>query len=221
MSHSGRLRLQRKIEKLKHIVSSLGAQVVENVQLSVRAVQLGDASLGQSVAAADINIDNMEIDLEEQCLEILALHQPVATDLRYIVGILKANQDLERIGDMAANIGRIAKDLAAEKPVHIPEDYFRMADDTLGMLNKALDSLINLNSGLAYDVLKEDDDIDLKKHKLHRDYEERLAKQPEDFRAFTHLFLVSRHLERIADHATNIAEDVIYMVTGQIARHGR
>lgn len=221
MSQAVRLRLQRKIEKLKHVVSSLGAQVVENVQLSIRAVRLRDAALGQSVAEADLIIDLMEIDLEEQCLEILALHQPVAIDLRFIVGILKANQDLERIGDLAANIGRIALDLAAEKPLQIPDDYFLMAEETTKMLNRSLDSLINLDSALAYDVLKEDDSIDLKKHKLHREYGEKLARHPENRRALTHLFLVSRHLERIADHATNIAEDVIYMVTGQIRRHGR
>ena len=221
MSQTVRLRLGRKLEKLKQDVSSLAAKVVENVQLSIRAVQLRDAKLGQSVAKADLDIDLTEIDLEEQCLEILALHQPVAIDLRFIVGILKTNQDLERIGDMAANIGRIAMDLTAEKPIVVPDDYFVMAEQTIDMLNKALDSLINLDTVRAHEVLQEDDAIDLKKHKLHREYEEKLAKQPENMRALTHLFLVSRHLERIADHATNIAEDVIYMVTGQIKRHGR
>jgi phosphate transport system protein len=216
-----RIRLGRKIENIKRLVSSLGAQVVENVQHSMRAIQLRDTQLGRSVTEADCSVDRLELDLEEQCLEILALHQPVATDLRFIIGILKANHDLERIGDMAANIGRIAVDLAAEKSIQIPEDYFIMADETVRMLNKSLDSLIDLNSSLAYEVLREDDNIDLTKHKLHREYEEKLSIQPENVRALTHLFLISRHLERIADHATNIAEDVIYIVTGHIRRHGR
>lgn len=216
-----RIRLGRKIEQIKRLVSSLGAQVVENVQHSMRAIQLRDTQMGRNVAEADFSVDRLELDLEEQCLEILALHQPVATDLRFIVGILKANHDLERIGDMAANIGRIAVDLAAEKSIQIPEDYFLMADETVRMLNKALDSLIELNTSLAYEVLREDDNIDLTKHKLHSEYEEKLSIQPENVRALTYLFLISRHLERIADHATNIAEDVIYIVTGHIRRHGR
>jgi phosphate transport system protein len=220
MSPATRLRLKRKIEEAKRLVSSLGAQVVENVRLSTRAVKLRDAELGRSVAEADHKIDLLEIDLEEHCLGILALHQPVAIDLRLIVGILKTNQDLERIGDMAANIGRIAADIAKETTIQIPDDYFHMAEDTISMLNKSLDSLVGLDVSLAYTVLKEDDQIDLQKHKLHKEFEEKLSRHPDKVRPLTHLFLISRHLERIADHATNIAEEVIYMVTGDIKRHG-
>lgn len=221
MSLAVRLRLQRKIEKLKRLVLSLGARVEESVHLSVKAIRLRDAELARRVVTGDREIDNMELELDEECLEILALHQPVATDLRFIVGILKMNQDLERIGDMAANIGRIAVDLQSADPIQIPDDYFTMAEETAELLHRALDAFVSMDPGEAFDVLAEDDKIDLKKHKLHRDFEERVREQPEHRHALIHLFLVSRHLERIGDHTTNIAEDIIYMVTGEIVRHGQ
>lgn len=199
----------------------MGARVEESVKLAVKAIKMRDAELARKVVDGDMEIDSMEMDLDEECLEILALHQPVATDLRFIVGILKMNQDLERIGDMAANIARIAIDLQANDPIHIPDDYFTMAEETASMLRKTLDAFVSMDSNQAFEVLAEDDRIDLKKHQLHRDFESRVQADPENRRALIHLFLVSRHLERIGDHATNIAEDIIYMVTGEIVRHGQ
>lgn len=212
-----RLRLQRKIERLKGFVLAIGTKVEENVQLSVRALRLRNGDLAKQVVESDREIDRMGIELEEECLEVLALHQPVASDLRFIVGIFKMSQNLERIGDMAANIARNAIDLQVEDPVVVPQDYFEMADDVVVVVRKSLDAFVNLNSEEAREVLREDDRVDLKKHQLHRDYVERLQQEPERTRALTLLFLVSRHLERIADHATNIAEDVIYMVTGEVS----
>lgn len=219
MSATTRPRLQRKIDKLKALILDLGAQVEENVKLAIKAIKLRETDLARKVVGSDAEIDRREVDLEEECLEILALHQPVASDLRFIIGVLKVNQELERIGDMAVNIARTAVDLAAEQPLHIPDDYFLMADKALSMLEKSLESLVNMNSEAAYAVLAADDHVDLQKHMLHRDFENRLSKEADRRTALTHLFLVSRHLERIADHTTNIAEDVIYMVTGEILRH--
>ena len=216
-----RHRLHRKIEKLKTLVLALGTRVEENVMLAVKALGQRDTELARKVVEGDQEIDRLEIDLDEECLEVIALHQPVAADLRFIVGVLKINQDLERIGDMAANIARIAIDLNAVRPINVPDDYFVMAEETVSMLRKTLDTFVNMDSSEAFEVLREDDRIDLKKHKLHRDFEERLKTDQDNRSAFTHLFLVSRHLERIADHATNIAEDVVYMVTGEIIRHRR
>ncbi len=130
-------------------------------------------------------------------LEILALHQPVASDLRFIVGIFKINQNLERIGDMAANIARNAVDLRGEEAIFIPRDYFIMADDVVLMLRKSLDAFVSLNSQEALEVLAQDDHVDLKKHRLHGEFVERLRNEPERTRALTLLFLVSRHLERM------------------------
>lgn len=217
MPQQPRLRLQRKIEKLKSFVLTIGTKVEENVQLAVRAMRMRDGDLAERVIESDHEIDEMEIDLEEECLEILALHQPVASDLRFIVGIFKINQNLERIGDMAANIARNAVDLVAEQSLPIPRDYFILADEVVLMLRKSLDAFVSLNSQEAFEVLAQDDHVDLKKHKLHEEFVERLRHEPERTRALTLLFLVSRHLERIGDHATNIAEDVIYMVTGKVS----
>jgi phosphate transport system protein len=162
----------------------------------------------------------MEVDLEEDCLEVLALHQPVAQDLRFIIGILKINSDLERIGDYAVNIAETATHVASGSQLEIPDDYFVMASKTQSMLKTSLDAFVNMSADMAYRILAEDDEVDFMRHTLHRDFEERLTVETDRRQALIHLFLVSRHLERIADQATNIAEDVIYMTTGAIVRHG-
>ena len=220
MSNAGRLRLQRKIGKLKLNLITLGTKVEERVELAVKAIRARDAALAASVIDGDREIDSMEIDMEEACLEILALHQPVAVDLRFITGVLKMNSQLERIGDLAVNIAETAVFLASENPLQIPDEYFEMARKVQVMLKQALDAFVNMSHSAACQVLAADDAVDTMKHKLHRNFEERLKEELNRRRALIHLFLVSRHLERIADHSTNIAEDVIYMATGDIVRHG-
>jgi phosphate transport system protein len=216
-----RLRLRRKIDKLNNQLLTLGAQVEESVQKAVKAIERRDADLAARVIDGDIDIDRREVDLEEECLEILALHQPVAIDLRHIIAILKINKDLERAADLAVNIAETAIHLSTDKKVNVAKDYFIMAQKTQGMLKKSLDAFVNMQVEAAYQVLSEDDDVDRMKHSLHRYYEKRAMEEPESLPTLTHLFLVSRHLERIADLATNIAEEVIYMVTGEIVRHGK
>jgi phosphate transport system protein len=219
MTSTGRIRLQRKVEKLKTNLISLATKVEESVELAVRSIRTKDAALATRVIDGDREIDIREIDLEEACLEILALHQPVAVDLRFIAGVLKINSQLERIGDLAVNIAETAVLLASERPLVIPAEYFDMAHNVQVMLKKALDAFVNMSADSAGQVLAADDEVDVQKHRLHSDLEDRLQKELDRHRALIHLFLVSRHLERIADHSTNIAEDVIYMVTGQIVRH--
>jgi phosphate transport system protein len=216
-----RLRLRRKIEKLNHRLLSVGALVEESVQLAVKAIERRDADLATRVIDGDLEIDRMEVDLEEECLEILALHQPVAVDLRHIIAVLKINKDLERAGDLAVNIAETALHLSGEPKMMVPPDYFVMAKKTYGMLRKSLDAFVNMNVEVAYQVLQEDDEVDRMKHTLHKKFEERVKQESEATSNLIHLFLVSRHLERIADLATNIAEEVIYMVTGEIVRHGK
>ncbi|MFH0824877.1 MAG: PhoU domain-containing protein, partial [Pseudomonadota bacterium] len=130
MSTTTRLRLRRKIEKLKHEVLTIGTQVEEHVRMAVKAMKLNDSRMAARVIDSDAEIDRMEVDLEEECLEILALHQPVAVDLRFIIGVLKINQDLERIGDLAVNIAETAVFLASQPKLDIPEDYYVMAVKT-------------------------------------------------------------------------------------------
>ncbi|MBI4964603.1 MAG: phosphate signaling complex protein PhoU [Desulfomonile tiedjei] len=216
-----RLRLRRKIEKLNSRLVSVGAQVEEGVQLAVRAIEARDADLAAGVIDGDVEIDREEVDLEEECLEILALHQPVAVDLRHIIAVLKINKDLERAGDLAVNIAETAVHLSSAARIEVPKDYFVMARKTQSMLRTSLDAFVNMSVESAYEVLAEDDEVDRMKHTLHKEFEDRVKEESGSIQPLTHLFLVSRHLERIADLATNIAEEVIYMVTGEIVRHGK
>jgi phosphate transport system protein len=216
-----RVRLGRKIEKLNSMLLTIGTRVEENLHLALKALERKDQALAKKIIDADLEIDLAEVDLEEECLEILALHQPVAIDLRQIVAVLKINKDLERAGDLAVNIARAAKDLSSESRLRVPNDYFLMARKTQSMLKQSLDAFVGMSPEEAYQVLSKDDEVDRMRRSLHSDFEVRLREEIGLVRPLIRLFLVSRHLERIGDLATNIAEEVIYMVTGEIVRHGR
>lgn len=213
------VRLQREIEKLKRNVVSLGTLVEEQFRLSVKSIECRDPELARQVIEGDLRIDRWEVDLEEECLKILALHQPVADHLRYIVAILKMNNDLERIGDLAVNIAERVEMIDWQTNVPIPFDYFTMCQKTGEMLQNCLDAVVNLDLDQAFQVCAQDDEVDFMKNAMQAQFADLIRKGREDVESLTNLFLVSRHLERIADHATNIAEDVIYMITGEIHRH--
>lgn len=213
------VRLQRDIEKLKKQVVALATLVEERFRLAVKAIECRDTEMAMKVIRGDMDIDHLEVDLEEECLKILALHQPVADHLRYIVAVMKMNNDLERIGDLAVNIAQRAEFISRQDPIPIPYDYFTMAQKAGEMFQKSLDALVNRDVGLAYQVCAQDDEVDLMKKALQSQFAGDICKSPHDTDSMIGLFLVSRHLERIADHATNIAEDVIYMITGEIHRH--
>lgn len=212
-------RLQREIENLKKRILTLGAIVEEHVYLAAKAINDRDEKLAQQVIDGDMKIDEMEVDLEEECLKLLALHQPVAIDLRFIVAVLKINNDLERIGDLAVNIGERAAYLAVKEPVKMPFDFQKMTEKVRAMLKKSLDSLVNMDPNLALEVCKKDDEVDAINHETFKKVAEGIKKHPNESDCLLHLLSVSRHLERMADQATNIAEDVIYMIDGTIVRH--
>lgn len=214
-----RIRLQRDIDKLKTRVVSLAEMVEERFRMAVKSIECRDARLARHVADGDVEVDEFEVDIEEECLKILALHQPVADQLRFIVAILKMNSDLERIGDLAVNIAQRSELIAAHGQFSVPFDYFTMCQKSGEMLEKSLDALVNMDLLLAYRVLRQDDDVDLMKHAMQKQFAQEARRKPDRVDFLINLFLVSRHLERIADHATNIAEDVIYMITGEIHRH--
>jgi phosphate transport system protein len=214
-----RIRLQRDIDKLKDRAITLGAMVEQRFRMAVRAIERRDVVLARSVIDGDMEIDELEVDIEEDCLKMLALHQPVADQLRFIITVLKMNNDLERIGDLAVNIAQRAEFVARSSDLPIPFDYAAMCQKTEKMLEKSLDSLVNLDLPLAYEVLTQDDEVDFMKHEAQKQFAEELSRAQQNADAMINFFLVSRHLERIADHATNIAEDVIYMITGEIHRH--
>ncbi|MGA2034061.1 MAG: phosphate signaling complex protein PhoU [Thermoguttaceae bacterium] len=211
--------LLREIETLKKDLLSICAIVEEQVRLAIRALLERDARLAQEVERRDADIDRREIEVEEGCLKTLALYQPVAIDLRWIVAALKINNDLERIGDLAVNIARKAAALAAGPHIDIPFDINGMWQKTEAMLHDSLDALVNMDVALAEAVCARDDEVDRMKHQNRLAIEEAIARDPDCLQPLLKLLAVSRNLERIADCATNIAEDVVYMVEGKIIRH--
>ncbi len=216
------LHLQRQINKLKKMVLQLSAMVEEAVVGAIRAVHDGDTAAAKRIVEADQKIDLMEVDIEEECLHTLALHQPVAFDLRYVVAILKINNDLERIADLAGNIAKQAIHLtnsALDSDWQIPPQLSEMAQTTQSMLKQCLDSLINIDTDLAQSVRETDDQVDEIHRKLRKTLEQNILDHPEHASKFIGLLGVSRNLERIADHAENIAEDVLYLAKGEIFRH--
>lgn len=212
--------LQREIERLKKSVLSLCALVEEQAQIAVRALLDRDEEAAQEVQRRDIDIDQREVEVEEDCLKILALYQPVAADLRFIISALKINNDLERIGDLAANIAAKAASLAAKPPGDMPFDLSGMWVKTRDLLSDSLNALVNQDAALAHSVRERDQEIDRMKHEIRQRAEQLMQTHPDRVPPILKLLAVSRNLERIADHATNVAEDAIYLVEGRIVRHG-
>jgi phosphate transport system protein len=213
--------LQREIERLKKGILALCAIVEDQVQMAVRALLERDTNLAHTVEQRDKDIDHREVEVEEECLKILALHQPVAIDLRFIVAAMKINNDLERIGDLAVNIARKAVSFTEETQMAMPFDIAGMWDKTQSMLRDSIDALVNMDGSLAMDVCCRDDEVDRIKYTIRVGVEEQIRREPQNVRPLMRLLAVSRNLERIADCATNIAEDVIYMCEGRIIRHSK
>jgi phosphate transport system protein len=213
--------LQREIDRLRKQVLSLSTLVEDNVQMALQAVLDRDEQLARDVEQRDMDVDQREIEVEEECLKALALHQPVAADLRLIVATLKINNDLERIGDMAVNIARKARALAQGPVPDVPVDLAAMWAKTQAMLRDSIDSLVNMDPQLATDVCRRDDEVDRMKGEIRVAVEKAVQERPEHVQPLLRILAVSRNLERIADLATNIAEDVVYLAEGRIIRHGK
>lgn len=212
---------QRELDKLKRMVLSLGTMAEEAVRLSVKALQTREIKLAKKVIDADGEIDAKEVEIEEECLKILALYQPVAIDLRIISAMIKINNDLERVGDEAVNIAERCIVMAKQPPVDIRVEYSIMVEKTESMLKNSLDAIVNLDTDLAYKVCLADDEIDDINRSIYDKVKEAIRHNPERVGYLINFLLVSRHVERIADHATNIAEEVIYIVEGTIHRHSK
>ncbi len=211
--------LKKEIDHLKKELLILCGMVEDSFWQAVKSIRNRDVELAKKVIDSDIEIDQMEVEVEEDCLKILALHQPVAIDLRFIITALKINSDLERIGDLAVNIAERSQFLSAQKPIDMPFDFEAMAEKTQAMVKKSLDALVNIDCDLASEVCRADDEIDAINRQMYDQVKDQTKQTPENIEILIHLLSISRHLERIADHATNIAEDVIYMVKGEIVRH--
>jgi phosphate transport system protein len=211
--------LQQEIEKLKSKLLTLATNAKDAVEKAVKSVDERDAGLAQTVVDGDLTIDRAEVDLEEDCLKILALYQPVATDLRLIVSVMKINNDIERIGDLAVNIAERALFLCTEPPIEAPSDLAEMRTKALAMLIGSLDSLVRQDTKRARAVRTGDDEVDDLNRQVFREFSAAVRKNPDQVECLLSYLSVGRHLERIADYATNIAEDVIYLMEGEIVRH--
>ena len=213
--------LQKELEKMKKMILSLGTIVEERVHLAIKAIETKDADIAAKIIETDYEIDEMEVEVEEECLKILALHQPVAVDLRFLIAVIKINNDLERIGDQAVNIAERVDVLAKSSVNDVFFDYTEMAEKTEKMLKNSLDSFVNLDVDLALKILEMDDEVDYIKNKAYDLIKQAMKAKPDCIGYLINLLLISRHLERLADHATNIAEESIYLIEGSIVRHGK
>ncbi|HEX3996960.1 MAG TPA: phosphate signaling complex protein PhoU [Pirellulales bacterium] len=211
--------IHRQIDALKQKILYVGTLVEEAIANAISALINRDAVMAQKVIANDSVIDRMEVEVEEECLKILALYQPVANDLRFVVATLKINNDLERMGDLARNIAKRTSYLAGAEAMELPVDFRGMAMKAQNMVKQSLDALVNADAALARQVREEDDEVDESRQRIRRQILAAIRRNPERTEYLLKLNSVSKHLERLADMATNVAEDVIYMVEGEIVRH--
>jgi phosphate transport system protein len=214
-----RKHFSRELEKIKKQILSLGAMVEERVRMATQAVEKHDAEMAQKIINSDYDIDEMEVEIEEECLKILALHQPVAVDLRFLIAIIKINNELERIGDQAVNIAERVDTIDKGESLEFFFDYSSMGEKVQDMLKLSLDALVNMDYDLAISVVMRDDEIDQIKSDAYDRIKHAMKDHPDNHGELINLLLISRHLERLADHATNIAEEVIYLIEGEIIRH--
>jgi phosphate transport system protein len=211
--------IERQIGQLKERILRVGTLVEEAISKSITALINRDANLAQRVIMNDEEIDRMEVEVEEECLKILALYQPVAADLRFVVAVLKINNDLERMGDLAKNIAKRVAQLTSGKPYELPPEIRTMAMKAQEMVKQSLDAVVNADPALARQIREEDDAVDLGRQKIRRRVLQGIKDDADDVENLLRINSVSKHIERIADMATNIAEDVVYMVEGDIVRH--
>jgi len=215
-------RFRNEIDKIKKMVLTLGAKIEDRVHRATSAISPCDAEVAALLIKQDQEIDQAEVEIEEECLKLLALYQPVAVDLRFLIAVIKITNDMERIGDQAVNIAQriltMSKDTLNGHKFFF--DYTQMIEKVEYMLKSSLDALVNLDIDTAIQVCQMDDAVDQIKSDAYNSIKKTMKENPEQLSYLINFFLISRHLERLADHCTNISEEVIYMIEGEIVRHG-
>ncbi len=210
----------QELEELKGKLLRMVGLVEQSIGEAVRALVERDDSLAEEVMREDARIDEMEVAIEEACLRLLALRQPIAVDLRFITSAMKINNDLERMADQAVNIAERALELNKEPLLKPLIDIPRMSELAQSMVKESLDAFIHEDAALARSVRDRDDKMDHLRDQVFRELLTYMMQDPKTINRAVHLILVARHLERIADLATNVAEDVVYFVQGKVIRHG-
>ncbi|MEZ6129424.1 MAG: phosphate signaling complex protein PhoU [Planctomycetaceae bacterium] len=215
------LHFTNEMERLHRDIVSMCSTVEENISEAVRGLQTRSSSLAQELNVRDREVNELDVQIEEECLKILALYHPVANDLRRVAAVLKITGELERVGDLAVNIAERSASMSVFPDFPLPARLSEMATEALAMLHTSIDAYVELNSRKARDVCARDDFVDdLNVELLHQLRNDMIA-NPSLLEPGMHLFSAIRHIERVADHATNIAEDVVYLTEGAIIRHGR
>jgi len=213
------IHLIRDLESLHRDILSMCAMVEEMIHLAIADLARPDERIAVDLAKKDDEIDRWDVRIEEECLKILALHQPVAMDLRRITAVLKITAELERVADLSVHIAERASALVNRPEVVVPQKLTTMARLALDMLHRSIDAYVVLDGILARQVCAEDDRVDQMNREIIAELTQVMKSSPLLVEPALHLFSASRHVERIADHATNIAEDVVYLVEGAIIRH--
>jgi len=224
-AHAVRLRetsmpvhLQREINFLNRLILQMGGQVEENLRHALTLLRSREGLPEDDIRQRDRMVNQLEIRVEEACLKILALHQPVASDLRYIVAVMKINNDLERVGDLAEHIARRAAQMSPG--LAFPHEIDEMAERIRGMLKDSLDAMVRLDLELCRQLLRRDKEVDALNRRIIEWFSEQVRLLGgREINFLTHTLLTAKDLERIGDHTCNIAEDIIYLVSGEIVRH--
>lgn len=211
--------LFRDLDVLRREILAIGVLVEEAITKSIYCLDSRRIELAEEIIDGDDAIDQKEVHVEDECLKILALHQPVAADLRYVVTVLKVNNDLERMGDLAVNIAKRASFLAHQDSLRSAVDLGPLAEHVGCMVREAIDALVRSDTGLARKVMASDDRVDDLHKMTYQMVQDLIRADVSTAERAIQLLSVSRNLERIADLATNIAEDVVFMVDGEIVRH--
>lgn len=211
--------LERDLDDLQKNIMGLAGLVEQALSLSITALRDRNPDVARNVIQGDVQIDKEENQINEDCLKILALHQPVAGDLRRCTAAMMIITDLERMGDLAEEISERAIQLCIPPFFPIPEGLQRMADMTTIMVRQSLDAFVNLDVKQALLVVRMDDEVDRYNNQIIQEIIKLMTESPLNIQHGLSMFSAVRHIERIADHATNIAEDVIYLVEGEIVRH--
>jgi phosphate transport system protein len=212
-------RLDQDLERIRHNLLRMGGSVEDMVAKANQALVDRDSALCEEVVRLDNDVDQLELDIDDACLSVLSRMQPIARDLRFLVAVMKINSDLERIGDSAVNIAQSVYQINQQPPLKPYIDLPRMSQLVRKMVRESLDAFVNRDVELAQAVMAGDDAVDDLYKQLFRELSSYMIEDPTTVSRALHLLLLARNLERIADHATNIAEDVIYYVEGKDVRH--
>ena len=208
----------REIQRLREKFMVLGGMVEDRIRNACSVIDSRDPGMIDKIVNSDYEIDEMEIEIEEECLKIMALYQPVARDLRFLIAVIKINNEIERIADYAVKIAKRVQIINNTSSLKLTMDYRSVSDTVLSMLKMSLDALVEGDSDLAHRIFVLDDEVDDFRDKVYDTVKKEMCRQPEHAGSLLNAYLLARHLERIGDRATNIAEEVIYMVGGKIVR---